>query len=90
MNTDVAREPLLAVSSVDVDIAGRRLVAGLTFGAQRGEFIAVLGENGVGKTLTLHTLAGLRPAAAGSISKMSTNKNASVRNICKSPQTLNC
>ena len=67
MSTDVAREPLLAVSSVDVDIAGRRLVAGLTFGAQRGEFIAVLGENGVGKTLTLHTLAGLRPAAAGSI-----------------------
>jgi iron complex transport system ATP-binding protein len=67
MSTGVSRDPLLAVSAVDVDIAGRRLVEGLTFAAHGGEFIAVLGENGVGKTLTLHTLAGLRPAAAGSI-----------------------
>jgi iron complex transport system ATP-binding protein len=67
MTTGDSRDPLLAVCSLDVDIAGRRLVEGLTFAAHRGEFIAVLGENGVGKTLTLHTLAGLRPAAAGSI-----------------------
>jgi iron complex transport system ATP-binding protein len=32
-----------------------------------GELIAVLGRNGVGKTLTLHTLAGLRPPAAGAV-----------------------
>jgi iron complex transport system ATP-binding protein len=39
----------------------------LDLAAQGGEFIAVLGRNGVGKTLTLHTLAGLRRAAAGRI-----------------------
>jgi iron complex transport system ATP-binding protein len=67
VNTDQNRAAVLAVANLDVEIAGRRLVEGLTFAARAGEFIAVLGENGVGKTLTLHTLAGLRPAAAGSI-----------------------
>ena len=40
---------------------------GLSIEARGGEFIALLGRNGVGKTLTLHTLAGLRTAAAGSV-----------------------
>jgi iron complex transport system ATP-binding protein len=43
------------------------LVRGLELAARGGEFIAVLGRNGVGKTLTLHTLAGLRPPAAGAV-----------------------
>jgi iron complex transport system ATP-binding protein len=37
-----------------------------TFGPR--EFTAVLGRNGSGKTLTLHTLAGLRRAAGGTVS----------------------
>lgn len=37
-----------------------------TFGPR--EFTAILGRNGSGKTLTLHTLAGLRAAAAGRVS----------------------
>ncbi|HEU4517433.1 MAG TPA: ABC transporter ATP-binding protein [Steroidobacteraceae bacterium] len=40
---------------------------GLELAAAGGEFIAVLGRNGVGKTLTLHTLAGLRRPATGSV-----------------------
>jgi iron complex transport system ATP-binding protein len=32
-----------------------------------GEVVAILGRNGSGKTLTLHTLAGLRRAAAGEV-----------------------
>jgi iron complex transport system ATP-binding protein len=32
-----------------------------------GEVVAILGRNGSGKTLTLHTLAGLRSAAAGEV-----------------------
>ena len=59
---------MLAVDSLDVSVAGRRLVAGLTFTAQPGEFACVLGANGAGKSLTLHTLAGLRPPSAGSVS----------------------
>src|SRR5690606_18488208 len=67
------RGPLMAVSSVlacsglTVEIAGRRLVEDLGFELKAGEFLAVLGQNGAGKTLTLHTLAGLRRAQAGDI-----------------------
>ncbi len=57
----------LAARALDVAVAGRRLVVGLDFEARGGEFVAVLGRNGVGKTLTLHTLAGLRPPAAGDV-----------------------
>ena len=59
--------PELACRAVDVDVAGRTLVRGLEFAAESGDFIAVLGRNGVGKTLTLHTLAGLRAPAAGRV-----------------------
>jgi iron complex transport system ATP-binding protein len=57
----------LECRAIDVDIAGRPLVRALELDARGGEFIAVLGRNGVGKTLTLHTLAGLRPAAKGKV-----------------------
>jgi iron complex transport system ATP-binding protein len=57
----------LECRGVDVAVAGRMLVRGLTLDARGGEFIAVLGRNGVGKTLTLHTLAGLRPPSAGAV-----------------------
>jgi iron complex transport system ATP-binding protein len=52
---------------LDVAVAGRTLVHALDLAVRAGEFVAVLGENGVGKTLTLHSLAGLRPPASGSV-----------------------
>jgi iron complex transport system ATP-binding protein len=63
-----ASRPRLACRALEVAVGGRTLVRALDFEAAGGEFIAVLGCNGVGKTLTLHTLAGLRPPAAGSVS----------------------
>lgn len=48
-----------------VSVAGRTLVDALTMEVKGGELIAVLGQNGSGKTLTLHTLAGLRAAQKG-------------------------
>jgi iron complex transport system ATP-binding protein len=59
--------PRLECRGVDVAVAGRTLVRALELEAQGGEFIAVLGRNGVGKTLTLHTLAGLRPPSSGTV-----------------------
>ena len=50
---------------LDVAVAGRTLVHALDIAVRGGEFVAVLGENGVGKTLTLHSLAGLRTPAGG-------------------------
>ncbi len=39
----------------------------LSLEAGPGELVAVLGRNGSGKTLTLHTLAGLRPCESGAV-----------------------
>ncbi len=59
---------LFSCRDLDVSVAGRTLVEGLQFATAGGELIAVLGRNGSGKTLSMHTLAALRPAASGSIS----------------------
>ncbi len=59
---------LLQVSELRVSVPGRVLVDRLDMTLQRGEFIAVLGRNGTGKTLSLLTLAGLREADRGTIS----------------------
>jgi iron complex transport system ATP-binding protein len=61
----VSSEPILRVQDVTITAGERELVTRLSIDLIRGQFIAVLGRNGSGKTLTLHTLAGLRPAAAG-------------------------
>lgn len=58
---------MLTCSALVVNVAGRALVRDLTFHLAAGDIIGVLGPNGVGKTLTLHTLAGLRPPGRGSI-----------------------
>lgn len=58
---------LLATRQLRVDIAGKRIGGDLDLAVAAGQCWAVLGANGSGKTTLLHTLAGLRPAAAGTI-----------------------
>ena len=57
----------LATTALSVRAGERLLLAELSLEVLPGEFIAVLGRNGCGKSLTLHTLAGLRAAAAGRV-----------------------
>lgn len=57
----------LAVRQIEVAVGARRLVTGLSLEFAAGEFVAILGRNGSGKTLTLHTLAGLRPPQGGEV-----------------------
>lgn len=59
--------PPLAARDLAISVGTRELVTHLTVEFNAGEFVAVLGRNGCGKTLTLHTLAGLREPAQGSI-----------------------
>ena len=58
---------MLACRGLSVAVAGRTLVECLDLDARPGRFVALLGRNGAGKTLTLHTLAGLRPAGGGEV-----------------------
>ena len=55
----------LGCEHLTVAVGERTLVDGLDLDVGAGEFVCVLGRNGVGKTLTLHTLAGLRAPAGG-------------------------
>jgi iron complex transport system ATP-binding protein len=58
----------LACSDLSVEVAGRMLVRDLHLVAPAGTITCILGCNGAGKTMTLHTLAGLRAPASGAVS----------------------
>jgi iron complex transport system ATP-binding protein len=58
---------LLSCHGLSVAVAGRTLVRELNCEVSAGSMTCVLGCNGAGKTLTLHTLAGLRKPATGSV-----------------------
>jgi len=57
----------LACQDLTVSVNGRILVRDLSLSAEPGTFICILGPNGVGKTLTLHTLAGIRDIESGCV-----------------------
>jgi iron complex transport system ATP-binding protein len=57
----------LACTQLTVEVAGRALVRDLQLAVASGAVTAILGRNGAGKTLTLHTLAGLRAPARGMV-----------------------
>jgi len=56
MNSSIVQLRLIGVSIAAGD---RILVQDLNLTLRRGEFVAILGRNGSGKSLTLHALAGL-------------------------------
>ena len=57
----------LSCKNVDITVPGRSLVQQLNLDIVANEFLAVLGPNGVGKSLSLHALAGLRAPDSGQI-----------------------
>ncbi|HEY6126227.1 MAG TPA: ABC transporter ATP-binding protein [Steroidobacteraceae bacterium] len=58
---------LLEAEQLRVAVPGRVLVDSFDCAIRAGEFIALLGGNGAGKSLLLRTLAGLRAPAAGEV-----------------------
>ena len=58
---------LLETVQLRVGVPRRQLVDGFDCSIRAGEFIALLGGNGTGKSLLLRTLAGLRAPAGGSV-----------------------
>lgn len=57
----------LAAQQLSIAVGARRLLAALDAAFAPGQVWAVLGANGSGKTSLLHTLAGLRRAAGGTV-----------------------
>jgi iron complex transport system ATP-binding protein len=63
----MSQQPLLSSHALTVQVGHRTLVQGLELQLQPGQFWCLLGPNGVGKTLLLHTLAGARAPSAGEV-----------------------
>ncbi|HEY5861984.1 MAG TPA: ABC transporter ATP-binding protein [Casimicrobiaceae bacterium] len=61
------RSALLEVEALRVGVGGRTLIDAVSLTVRPGDVWCVLGANGAGKTLLLHTLAGLRPPDGGAI-----------------------
>ncbi len=59
---------LFRARGLTVTIAGQAVCRDLDLALHAGESWALLGRNGAGKTTLLHTLAGLRPPQAGTLS----------------------
>jgi branched-chain amino acid transport system ATP-binding protein len=59
--------PLLAVENLSAGYSGLTVLDGLSFEVGAGEFVAVVGPNGHGKTTLLRTISGLLSASGGAI-----------------------
>ena len=78
-------EPVLACEELwfKYEQDGPDVVKGLTLEVKRGEFLALLGGNGTGKTTSLGLLAGLHRAYRGKL-----ERNGTVGVLPQDPQTL--
>ena len=59
--------PLLEVSGIETSYGLSRVLFGISFNVGRGEMVALMGRNGMGKTTTVRSIMGLTPSAAGTI-----------------------
>jgi zinc transport system ATP-binding protein len=63
----LARPELFACRNLRVGISGRAILPAIELTIQSGQFWAVVGRNGAGKTTWLKTLVGLLPPITGSV-----------------------
>ena len=59
---------LITLNNLDITIPKKTLVKDLNASFSTNEFVAILGQNGSGKSLTLHTIAGIRKPSQGIVS----------------------
>ena len=58
---------MLEVKDLQVYYGVIQALKGISFEVEQGDVVALIGANGAGKTTTLHTITGLLPSKAGSI-----------------------
>mgnify|MGYP002763065659 CR=1 FL=1 len=65
--TDDREEPLLAVDGIETYYGDSHVLEGVDLEVRKGEVVALMGRNGVGKTTTLRSVLQLTPPREGSI-----------------------
>jgi branched-chain amino acid transport system ATP-binding protein len=63
----MATDPLLEVHELRTGYGATPILQGVEFSVAKGEIVAIIGRNGVGKTTLMKCLIGLLPATAGTI-----------------------
>lgn len=63
---------LLNVSRIDVELQGRKILEDVSFHADSGEILGILGGSGSGKTTLLRAIAGFTPVEKGAIQILNT------------------
>ncbi|HEX8167547.1 MAG TPA: ABC transporter ATP-binding protein [Beijerinckiaceae bacterium] len=63
----MADTPAIEVSNLHVGYGGAPVLHGIDLAVAPGEFVAILGSSGCGKTTLLRTIAGFQKASAGAI-----------------------
>jgi putative ABC transport system ATP-binding protein len=62
-----SRPPLLELKALGKEYAGQAVFSSVSLRLAQGEFVALMGESGVGKSTLLHCIAGLDRASAGDV-----------------------
>lgn len=66
-STSRDEQPVLALHDATFEVGDRTLWSGLNLDLSPGEFLAVIGGNGTGKTSLLRVILGLAPLSAGTV-----------------------
>jgi zinc/manganese transport system ATP-binding protein len=78
--------PVVELSGVAAEVGGRRLWGGLDLCVRPGQFVAILGPNGVGKSTLVKVLLGLRPYTDGRVEVLGRRPGAAGAAIGYLPQ----
>jgi zinc/manganese transport system ATP-binding protein len=78
--------PAVRFDQATVRLGGRTIWAGVSLAVERGEFVAILGPNGVGKSTLVKAALGLVPLAAGSAAVLGRAPGRAGRDIGYLPQ----
>jgi zinc/manganese transport system ATP-binding protein len=83
---DGGRDPVVRFDRAAVRLGGRTIWSEVSLAVERGEFVAILGPNGVGKSTLVKAILGLVPLAAGSAAVLGRAPGRSGRDIGYLPQ----
>jgi zinc/manganese transport system ATP-binding protein len=81
-----AANTVVALRGAAVRVGGRTLWSGVDLEVGAGEFVAVLGPNGVGKSTLIKVLLGVLPAAAGEVRVLGEQPGQSGQRVGYLPQ----